>query len=67
MKWIDGEGTLSRFRVDAYKADTLGDVGVFEKGTVLISGYLNEKASGVGAFRFRDKDFWKYKLCKLSL
>ncbi len=67
IKWIDGEGALSRFRVDAYKADTLGDVGVFEKGTVLISGYLNEKSSGMGAFRYREKELWKYKLCKLSL
>ena len=67
MKWIDGEGELSRFRVDAYKADTLGDVGVFEKGTVLMAGYLSEKAGGMGAFRYRDKELWKYKICKLAL
>lgn len=67
MKWMDGEGALSRFRVDAYKADALGDVGVFEKGTVLVAGYLNNKASGMGAFRYRENELWKYKICKLTL
>lgn len=67
MKWMDGEGALSRFRVDAYKVDALGDVGVFEKGTVLVAGYLNERSDGVGAFRYRENELWKYKICKLTL
>jgi hypothetical protein len=67
MKWMDAEGTLSRFRVDAYKVDTLGDVGVFESGSVLVAGYLKGADEGIGAFRSRDKDLWKYKICKLKL
>ena len=66
VKWIDAEGTLSRFKVDSTGAKQLPDVGVFEKGTILAAGYLNGSNNGLGAFRYRDKDLWKYKLCKLS-
>lgn len=67
VKWIDGEGTLSRVKADAFGAEALPDIGVFEKGTVLVSGYLGAKERGLGAFRYRVNDLWKYKLCKLSL
>jgi hypothetical protein len=67
IKWIDGEGTLSRVKADAFGAEALPDIGVFEKGTVLVSGYLGAKERGLGAFRYRVNDLWKYKLCKLSL
>jgi hypothetical protein len=66
VKWIDAEGTLSRFKVDSTGTKQLPDVGVFDKGTILAAGYLNGSNNGLGAFRYRDKDLWKYKLCKLS-
>jgi len=67
IKWIDAEGSLSRIKVDASRAEVLSDVGVFPKGTVLSAGYLTDRDKGMGAFRFRDNELWKYKLCKLSL
>lgn len=67
MKWIDGEGALARLKVDASGAEPLPDVGAFDKGTVLVSGYLDAKERGLGAFRYRSNDLWKYKLCKLTL
>ncbi len=67
IKWIDAEGSLSRVKVDASGAEVLSDVGVFPKGTVLAAGYLTDREKGIGAFRFRDNELWKYKLCKLSL
>jgi hypothetical protein len=67
MKWIDAEGSLTRINVNASGAEALSDVGVFPKGTVLAAGYLNDRDKGMGAFRFRDNELWKYKLCKLSL
>ena len=66
MQWVDSEGVLSRVKVDGAGATQLPDVGVFERGAILASGYLGPK-DGVGAFRYREKDLWKYKLCKLSL
>ena len=44
----------------------IGDAGVFPRGAVLAAGYLNDSDKGLGAFRFREKDLWKYKLCKIS-
>lgn len=66
MQWVNSEGVLSRVKVDGAGATQLPDVGVFERGAILASGYLGPK-EGVGAFRYREKDLWKYKLCKLSL
>ena len=67
IKWIDAEGSLSRVRVDAKGAEALTDVGVFPKGTLMITGYLSRRDNGLGAFRYRDNELWKYKLCRLSL
>lgn len=67
MKWIDSEGTLSRFKVNDSTAEQLPDLGVFARGSVLVSGYMGPKSHGLGAFRYREKDLWKYKLCKLYL
>ncbi len=66
MQWVDSEGVLSRVKVDGAGATQLPDAGVFERGAILAAGYLGPK-DGVGAFRYREKDLWKYKLCKLSL
>jgi hypothetical protein len=66
MQWVDSEGVLSRIKVDGTDATQLPDVGVFERGAILASGYLGPQ-DGIGAFRYREKDLWKYKLCKLSL
>lgn len=67
MKWVDSEAVLTRIKVDAMSAELLPDLGVFARGTILAGGYLNQENRGVGAFRYREKDLWKYKLCKLSL
>lgn len=67
MKWVDSESVFSRIKVDATSAVQLPDWGVFERGTILASGYLNGQNQGLGAFRYRSKELWKYKLCKLSL
>jgi hypothetical protein len=66
MKWVDAESVLARLKVDNDGAEMLSDLGVFQRGTILAAGYLNAENSGVGAFRFRKKDLWEYKLCKLS-
>jgi hypothetical protein len=67
MKWVDSETVLTRIKVDSNSAEMVPDIGVFARGTILASGYFGPENSGLGAFRFREKDLWKYKLCKLSL
>jgi hypothetical protein len=67
MRWIDAEGSLGRIKVDRFGAEQLTDVGVFVKGSVLVTGYLNSDGQGLGGFRNRDNDLWKYKICKISL
>jgi hypothetical protein len=67
MRWIDADGSLSRIKIDRNGAELLRDAGVFPKGTVLVTGFLDEKDKGLGAFRYRDNELWKYKLCKISL
>ena len=66
MRWIDAEATMSRIKVDSSGAVLIGDSGVFSKGTVLAAGYLNDSGKGLGAFRFREKELWKYNLCEIS-
>ncbi len=66
MRWIDAEASLSRIKIDESSAELIGDAGVFPRGTVMAAGYLNDSDKGLGAFRFREKDLWKYKLCKIS-
>jgi hypothetical protein len=67
MRWIDGESSLLRVKVDGNGAEQLTEVGVFAKGSVLAAGYLNNKDRGLSAFRYRDKELWKYKICRVSL
>jgi hypothetical protein len=67
MRWVDGEATMSRIKVDSTGATLIGDAGVFSKGTVLAAGYLNDSGKGLGAFRFREKELWKYNLCEISV
>ena len=67
IRWVDGESSLSRIKVDKEGAELLTDVGVFAKGSVLVAGYLKANENGLGAFRYRENDMWKYKICRLSL
>lgn len=67
MKWVDSETVLTRIKVDSAAAEMVPDIGIFARGTILAAGYFGPENSGLGAFRFREKDLWKYKLCKLSL
>lgn len=66
MRWVDAEATMSRIKVETTGATLIGDAGVFSKGTVLAAGYLNDSGKGLGAFRFREKELWKYNLCEIS-
>jgi hypothetical protein len=67
MRWIDGESTISRIKVESDGAQLLTEAGVFAKGSVLAAGYLNNKDRGLSAFRYREKELWKYKICRVSL